>query len=68
MTTYERNRKMTANQISYHSSLIRKPAIKAKRSCVKCKKMFMSNSSSHRSCNVCVNERATYGERAYISM
>ena len=55
------------NRFENHSSLI-KTQTKKKRSCLTCRKIFMSNSAGHRTCDICSRARSSYGERAYIAM
>jgi hypothetical protein len=48
----------------YFNSLIAPPKVKKKRSCMKCRKVFISDSAGHRICTECKVAIATLGYRA----
>lgn len=53
----------------YFRSLIAPAPVKKKRSCLKCKRVFQSDSAGHRICCFCVEKNQMYStkaEEAYI--
>jgi hypothetical protein len=48
----------------YFKSLIAPPAVKKKRTCLKCGRSFLSESSGHRICCFCVEKNEVFAKRA----
>jgi hypothetical protein len=59
--------KMSESQVAYHASLIRSQ-VKKKRSCLQCRKVFMSESCGRRYCFECSAKKQNYGAFAYVTL